>query len=142
MIKTLKRLFFAILFLAIVALVIFLCIVTYVDIQSSEAKEYLVETYELNEKDLKIKKFKEYVYEDIADCDSLWFKKCTSEENLVYKYTFNYEDKKIVVKEYEDGTFVDDYGNGTKVPDMYATNSIQGPEYTTTSDQIMEDILG
>lgn len=110
--KNLKKVLFGLLMLVVVALIIVLGCVAYVDIQCSEAKEYLVDTYDFNKSDLYATKYTEYVYEDITDCSSLWLKKCTDNENLLYKYTFKTKDgEEIVVSEDKDGNLTDDYGS-------------------------------
>ena len=76
--KQLKKLLFGLLILASIALIGMLILIAYVDIHSSEAKDYLMEKYEFKKKDLFAIKYVEYAYEDITDCSSLWFKKCTS----------------------------------------------------------------
>lgn len=110
--KNLKKVLFGLLMLVVVALIIVLGCVAYVDIQCSEAKDYLVETYDFNKSDLHATKYTEYVYEDIADCSSLWLKECTNDETLLYKYTFKTNDgEEIVVSEDKDGKLTDDYGS-------------------------------
>ena len=112
--KNLKKVLCGLLVLVCIALMIVLGCVAYVDIQCSEAKDYLIENYDFKKNELHAKKYTELVYEDIADCGSLWFKKCTKEENLLYQYTFETKDgKKIVVSEDKDGNLTDDYGKKT-----------------------------
>ena len=107
-----KLLFWLIIILAIVAMG-FLCVFAYTDANCTRGINYLTEKYEIESIELQAKKYQEYVYEDIANCDSLWLKKCTKEEDLLYEYTFETEDEKtIVVKEYKNGVFTDDYTDG------------------------------
>lgn len=109
--KNIKKILFALLMLASVILIVVLGCISYVDIQSLEAKEYLIDNYDFKKNELRATKFTEYVYEDITDCSSLWLKKCTSDENLMYKYTFKTKDgKKIIVSEDKDGNLTDNYG--------------------------------
>ena len=104
-----KFILFLIIIFLLVAFVIF-GYLAYVDIKSTNAKDYLNEKYGLVKKDLLTIKSVEYVYEDIANCESLWFKKCTNEKELTYEHTFKLKDgTKIVVKEYEDHVFQDNY---------------------------------
>ena len=113
--KNIKRVLYWLLIAVVCLLVVVLCCVAFVEIQCSEAKEYLVDTYDFKKSELKSKKFTEYVYEDIADCNSLWLKECTDKENLLYTYTFETKDgKKIVVSEDKDGNLTDDYGKDLK----------------------------
>ena len=85
----------------------------YVDINASNARDYLMEKYEFEKKELFPIKSVEYVYKDIANCETLWFKKCTDDENLANKYTFKIKnsDREIIVTEDVDGNFTDDYEN-------------------------------
>lgn len=107
-----KLLFWLIIILAIVAMG-FLGIFAYTDANCTRGINYLIEKYEIESIELQAKKYQEYVYEDIANCDSLWLKKCTKEEDLLYEYTFENDDEKtIVVKEYKNGVFTDDYIDG------------------------------
>ena len=107
-----KLLFWLIIILAIVAMG-FLGVFAYTDANCTRGINYLTEKYEIESIELQAKKYQEYVYEDIANCDSLWLKKCTKEEDLLYEYTFETEDEKtIVVKEYKNGVFTDDYTDG------------------------------
>lgn len=110
MTKGIKKLLIAVIVLALIIVMAVIGYAAYVDIHASEAKEYLIEKYEFENDELLAKKYTEYVYEDIADCNSLWFKKCTSEKELLYEYIFEINDgKEIIVSEYEDGTLVDNY---------------------------------
>ena len=94
----------------LVALVV-VSIMLFNDLHGNEAKKYLVEKYGFSEKELFVEKFTEYEDEDVANCDSLWFKKCTSDKNLAAKYYFKVKktDKKIVVTEDSNAKFTDDY---------------------------------
>ena len=114
MTKLLKKLLFWLFIIALVAAMVYLGIIAYTDANCTRGINYLTNKYEIQSSDISCKKYQEYVYEDIANCDSLWLKKCTSDENLVYEYTL--EDNNgvtIVVKEYKDGTFSDNYEKGT-----------------------------
>ncbi len=108
--KSIKKVLFGLLMLVVVALLGVLCCVAYVDIQCSDAKKYLVDTYDLNKNEIHARKYTEYVYEDITDCSSLWLKKCTKDEDLLYEYVFNTKEGKVViVKEDKDGNMIDNY---------------------------------
>lgn len=136
--KNLKKVLFGLLMLVVVALVIVLGCVAYVDIQCSEAKDYLVETYDLDKSDLQAAKYTEYVYEDIADCSSLWLKQCTDDENLLYKYTFKMKDgTEIVVSEDKEGNLTDDYGKKTTSEDG-VENKIDDATHEITDEELIE----
>lgn len=79
------------------------------DINATQAKDYLVDKYELNKFNVTTIKTTEYVYEEDEDCDSLKFKKCTDDKNLYKKVIFKYKGKEIKVYEYNDGTFSDNF---------------------------------
>lgn len=108
--KFLKGLIFTIVILILLSLLGVVIYLTYVQSNSEVAKDYLVEKYEINKKELWAISFTEYVYEDITDCSSLWFKKCINQPDLVYKYTFKFKNNKdINVYEDKDGNLTDDY---------------------------------
>ena len=137
--KNLKKVLFGLLIFAAIALIIVLGCMAYVDIQSSEAKDYLVETYDFNKSDLHITKYTEYVYEDITDCSSLWFKKCTDDENLLYKYTFKTTDGEIIeVIEDKDGNLTDDYESPTPNPNIM--EKIDDPVYEISDEDLIDAI--
>lgn len=107
-----KTIFWLFIILALVAIG-YLGVLAYTDANCTRGANYLTSKYKLSADEIDAIKYQEYVYEDIANCDSLWLKKCTSEESLLFEYTFVTEDdEKIVVKEYKDGVFEDDYKNG------------------------------
>lgn len=109
--KNLKKVLFGLLMLVAVILIVVLCCVAYVDIQCTDAKEYLMDTYDFEKSELQAIKYTEYAYEDITDCSSLWLKKCTKDENLLYTYTFKTKKgQEIIVSEDKDGNLTDDYG--------------------------------
>ena len=137
--KNLKKVLFGLLIFAAIALIIVLGCMAYVDIQSSEAKDYLVETYDFNKSDLHITKYTEYVYEDITDCSSLWFKKCTDDENLLYKYTFKTTDGEIIeVIEDKDGNLTDDYEAPTPSPNIM--EKIDDSVYEISDEELIDAI--
>ena len=114
MTKYLKKLLFWIFIIAMIILMGFLGMHAFIDGNGSRAVSYLVEKYELEVNDLNVTEFQEYVYEDIVNCDSLWLRKCTSDENLAYIIGIETKDgDKITVKEYKDGNVEDDYTKGT-----------------------------
>ena len=113
MTKLLKKLLFWLFIIALVAAMVYLGIIAYTDANSTRGINYLTSKYEIQSSDISCKKYQEYVYEDIANCDSLWLKKCTSDEKLLYEYTLeDGEGNIIVIKEYKDGTFSDNYEKG------------------------------
>jgi len=115
MIKIIKKGIFCIIILILFAILACAGYFTYVDANASEAKKYLLEKYEINEKDWHATSYTEFVYEDIADCNSLWLKKCTTDKNLLYQYTFkNKEKDTIIVSEDIDGNFSDNYNGKLK----------------------------
>lgn len=133
--KIIKKLLITAVVLALVVVMIIIGYVAYVDIHASDAKEYLMEKYDFKNADLLAKKYTEYVYEDVADCKSLWFKKCTSESDLLYEYSFELKDgTEIIVSEYEDGTLVDNYKDG-------AEDMIDGAMNEISDEQLIEDFL-
>lgn len=111
--KLIKGLIFTIIILIFIAIFAAGGYMTYVDANSTKAKEYLFNKYELNSKDWIAYKYTEYVYEDIANCNTLWVKKCTDDKTLAFKYTFINKNKDmIIVTEDIDGNYTDDF-NGT-----------------------------
>jgi hypothetical protein len=101
-----------------VGLMGFLGIKTYIQASSSRAIEYMIEKYEITKKDIKVLKYQEYAYSDITNCESLWFKKCTDEQGLIYSFKLEIKGKtKVTVKEYKNKVFEDDYEG--KVRDSY-----------------------
>ena len=114
MTKLLKKLLFWLFITFLVIIMGYLGVKTYVDANCTRGVNYLTDKYEIKAKEIKCNKYQEYVYEDIANCDSLWLKKCTNDENLIYEYTLEDKDGNvIVVKEYKDGSFTDNYEKGT-----------------------------
>lgn len=110
MAKLIKKGIFFIVILILLGILAFFCYLTFVDTNSTKAKEYLLEKYDINEKDWQAIKYTKYIYEDIADCNSLWFKKCTTNKDLQFTYTFrNKAKEEIIVSEYLDGTYTDEY---------------------------------
>ncbi len=107
--KHLRKLLFTVVILALLCLMGVIGYYAYIDIHCSRAKDYVLEKYDLNKNDLKSFKYVEYAYDDITDCNSLWFKECTSDDSLLYSYTFKYNDEEITVFENKDGEFFDYY---------------------------------
>jgi len=113
MFKYLKRLLFWLFILLLVIFMGYLGVKTYIQAHCERAIEYIVEKYEISKKDIIPLKYQEYAYSDITNCDSLWLKKCSDDENLLYSYVLETKDgKKIKVKEYKDNIFEDDYEEG------------------------------
>jgi hypothetical protein len=111
--KFLKKLLFWLFIILVVVAVGYLASLAYTDANCSRGVTYIVEQYEVKSNEIKTIKYQEYVYEDIANCDSLWLKKCTSEQDLLFEYTIDIDGTKIVIKEYKDGVFEDNYEKGT-----------------------------
>lgn len=110
MAKLFKKILFAIVFFILLCGVIFLSYIAYIDINCSAAKQYLIDKYGFNKKSIHSKKYTEYVYEDITDCSTLWFKKCTDNKDLVFSYTFILSDKtEIIVMQDTKGNYSDNY---------------------------------
>lgn len=108
--KYLKKLLFVLFIIMMVGLMVLLGINTYIQASSSRAIDYMIDKYELNKKDIKVIKYQEYAYSDITNCDTLWFKKCTDEEDLLYSFNLEIKGKtKVIVKEYDNKVFEDNY---------------------------------
>ena len=113
MTKYLKRLLFWLFILLLVVFMGYLGVHTYTQANCSRAINFLVEKYEIEKKELKALSYQEYVYEDITICDSLWLKKCSDDENLIYTFEIETKDgDKITVKEFKDGTHEDNFEKG------------------------------
>lgn len=108
-IKNIKRLVVGIIALILIGIVAIAIYFSYVDANNSKAKTYLIERYGLDEKELKPKKYVQYVYEDVTNCDQEWIKKCTDDENLQFQYIFDYDGTVIVVSEDKKANLTDDY---------------------------------
>ena len=93
MTKLLKKLLFWLFITFLVIVMGYLGVKTYVDANCTRGVNYLTDKYEIKAKEIKCNKYQEYVYEDIANCDSLWLKKCTNDENLIYEYNAVWTDK-------------------------------------------------
>ena len=119
MIKYLKRLLFWLFILFLVVVMGYLGVKAYIQAHSERAINYIVDKYEIDKKDITPLKYQEYVYSDIANCDSLWLKKCSDDETLLYSYVLETKDgKEIKVKEYKNKVFEDDFEDG-KVRESY-----------------------
>lgn len=97
------------LLLVIVILVFFLGVFIYYsvqDIRATKAKDYLIKEYDYDKFEIFTLKATEYVNKNEVNCSSVWFKKCTDNENLYKEIYFVDKNKeKIFVTEYKDGTF-------------------------------------
>ncbi len=114
MIKFIKKCVFFVIITLLILIFVILGILTYIDSHSTEAKNFLLNNYEINKKDWYAIKYTEYIYEDIADCNSLWLKKCTDNETLQYSYTFiNKKKEQIIVYEDKLGNFTISYDGET-----------------------------
>ncbi len=124
-IKIIKKLLLLLIIIVLLAILFIAGYLTYVESNATEARDYLLEKYEINKKDWVAIRYTEFVYEDIADCNSLWLKKCTDNKDLLYQYTFiNKDKKKIIVSEDKDGNLSDDYNGTLKVKeDENSTNN-------------------
>lgn len=111
--KLLKKLLFWLFIILVVVAIGYLVCIAYTDANCTRGINHIVEKYEVKSEEIKTIKYQEYVYEDIANCDSLWFKKCTTEENLLFEYTIDIDGTEIIIKEYKDGVFTDNYEKGT-----------------------------
>ncbi len=121
--KLIKKLIFFIIIVILVGCGLVGGYLTYVNSNSQAAKDYLLDKYEINEKDWMAVKYTEYVYEDIANCETLWLKKCTEDENLLYAYTFkNKMSETIIVKEDKNNKFSDNYNGILKEKDENSNN--------------------
>ncbi len=113
-IKNLKRIIRTLFYLVIFAVLIiagyYVGINMYKDLKGNEAKKYLIEKYGFEEKELRVNEYNEYVFKDVANCDSLWLKECTDDEDLVSRLVIKTKaGKEIEVIGYKDETFSDDY---------------------------------
>lgn len=98
-------------FIALILIVLFFVLGYYAiqDINATDAKEYITKTYDLNKYKVFTLKTTEYIYNEDVDCESEWFKKCTDDKNLYKKVIFKHNDKEIIVYQYNDGTFSDNF---------------------------------
>ncbi len=134
--KFFRKCIFSIIILILCCILAILGYLTFVDSNSTKAKNYLLEKYEINDKDWHALKYTEYIYEDIADCNSLWLKKCTSNKELQFKYTFiNKQKEKIIVSEYLDGTFSDEYTGDTPLKEKEIPKDTTPSEEETQNDE-------
>lgn len=108
--KYFKKMLFVLFIVVMVVLMGLLGINTYIQASSSRAVDYMIGKYELSKKDIKVIKYQEYAYSDITNCDTLWFKKCTDEQDLLYSFKLEIKGKtKVTVKEYDNKVFEDNY---------------------------------
>ncbi len=114
LIKNIKRILRKSIFLIVLIFLIvvgtIIGIMLYNDLHGNEAKKYLIEKYGFVEKELFVKEYQPYVYEDVANCDTLWLKKCTDDKTLVAEYTFKTKNGSFIkVIENENLQYTDDY---------------------------------
>lgn len=97
----------------------------YLDTHSAAAKRYLIDKYDLDDFDYMCTSLVEYTYSDISDCDNTWFKECSDDPELAYKYVFTKKKTKttITVVEDKNGDFQDDFEN-TNDLDVIDTNKV------------------
>lgn len=83
---------------------------TYQELTGSPIKEELIKKYDFSNFELFTYKTTTYVYEEDANCGSLWFKKCTDNKDLKKEVIF-YTKAGIKIKavQYTDNTIEDDY---------------------------------
>jgi len=93
LIKFIKKIILLIIILALIGGLGVALYMFYNDARSTDAKEYLQEKYGLESNEIIVKKFTEYVYEDITNCSTLWFKECSSDKNALYKFEMQLKDK-------------------------------------------------
>ena len=119
MFKYLKRLLFWLFILFLVVVMGFLGVKAYIQANSERAINYIVDKYEIDKKDIIALRYQEYVYSDIANCDSLWIKKCSDDKTLLYSYVLKTKDgKEIKIKEYKNKVFEDNFKEG-KIRESY-----------------------
>lgn len=123
MIKFIKKCVFFVIIVLLCLCFVGFGILTYIDSNSTKARNYLLENYEITSKDWKATKYTEYIYEDIADCNSLWLKKCTTDPTLQYEYVFTNKQKEtITVKEDKEGNFKVEYNGLTPLKEKENQN--------------------
>lgn len=98
--------------LILIGILIYIGYYAYLDTHAEGAKEYLIEKYDMEKFDYVCTSYVEYIYSDLTDCDSNWFKECTQDPTLAYKYVFTNKNKnKITVVETKEGNYTDDFEN-------------------------------
>ncbi len=100
-----------------IAVVLIICLIVagyyaYLDTHGFAAKNYLIEKYDIDENEYYCTGYVQYIYSETADCDNTWFKECSDDPELAYKYTFTNKNKStITVIEDQNGDFTDDFGS-------------------------------
>lgn len=109
--KFIKKIILLIIIIALLGGLGFALYMFYNDARSTDAKEYLLEKYGLESNEVIVKKFTEYVYEDITNCSTLWFKECSSDKDALYKFEMQLKDKTTFeVTQDVNKNFTDTYG--------------------------------
>ena len=112
--------------LVLIGVLIYVGYYAFLETHGSNAKAYLIDKYDLDDFDYVCTGYVKYVYSEKTDCNKQWFKECTDDPNLAYKYTFTNKDKnKIVVIEYENGDMTDDYGPKDNPVDVEAKEEVK-----------------
>lgn len=131
--KFIKSFLFFIVILTLGGILAIVLYLTYINSNSIKAKDYLVDKYDFKDKDLQATKYVQYVYEDIANCETLWIKKCSKDKDLAFKYEFKTKDDEIIiVLEDTNGILTDDYYKGKEQEDnpkeVVDNSKIEGKE--------------
>ena len=96
--------------LVLIGVLIYVGYYAYLETHGSGAKEYLIEKYDIDDFDYVCTSYVKYVYSDLTDCEKTWFKECSEDPNLAYKYVFTDKNKNtITVVEDKDGNYTDDF---------------------------------
>lgn len=108
--KVAKR-FISLILIIVAAIAVVLTIYfAYQDMTSTDVKEYIVEKYDFGNFDVFTYKTTIYVYEEDANCNSLWLKECTDDKDLEKEVIYYTKGGiKFTVKSFKDGSFEDDY---------------------------------
>lgn len=117
--KLIRSLIIIVVVCALLGLLGFAGYYAYNEVRAAKAKEYLETKYNINGNEWITTKATEYVYEDIANCNTLWLKKCTDDKDLKFEFIFtNIKTKeKITVKANNDNKYSDDYNGKAVIED-------------------------
>ena len=119
MAKFMKKLLFWLFIILVIVVIGYLGVIAYTDANCSRGVNHLTSKYEIKSRDLTSIKYQPYIYEDIANCDSLWIKKCSDDKTLLYSYVLKTKDgKEIKIKEYKNKVFEDNFKEG-KIRESY-----------------------
>lgn len=135
-----KKLLLFIIIICLLGALGFFGYLSFVDIQASVAKEYLIERYGFDKRELTAIKSTEYVYEDITNCETLWLKKCSDDKTLHYKHIFKLKDgTEISVTEDIERNFIDNYDGTVINYNRKEEQKEQGTENTLEDPTIKEE---